>query len=330
MVTGSTRHRVRRLLPIAGEVLVKQGEQVRSRQVVAQTLMPGDVVPLNMAKLLSMPPADVPECMLKKQGERVAVGDVLARTKGIFGMMRSEYKSPSAGTIETISSVTGQVLLRGEPMPLQTRAYLSGMVVEVIPNEGCIIEADAALVQGIFGIGGEAYGLIRRACSRHDQELTPDLIKEDMKDTIVIGAARVTHEALGRAKAVGVAAVVTGGINDDDLERFLGYSIGVAITGSEQAGLTLILTERFGSIAMAERTFKLLAAHEGRDASVNGATQIRAGVMRPEIVIPRTGNDHGASHTADQISYLDVGMPVRAIRDPYFGMLGTVSALPHE
>jgi hypothetical protein len=330
MVAADTRHRVRRLLPITGQVLVKPGERVQARQVVAQTLMPGDVIPLNLAKLLSMPPADVPECMLKKQKERVVVGEVLARTKGIFGMMRSEYKSPSAGTIETISSVTGQVLLRGEPTPLQSCAYLSGTVVELIPNEGCVIEADVALVQGIFGIGGEAYGLIRRACSRHDQELTPDLIREDMKDSIIIGGARVTHEALGRAKTLGAAAIVTGGINDDDLERFLGYSIGVAITGSEQAGLTLILTEGFGPIAMAERTFNLLASHEGHDASVNGATQIRAGVMRPEIVIPRSGAEQSASQTTQQISYLDVGMPVRAIRDPYFGMLGTVSALPHE
>ena len=37
---------------------------------------------------------------------------------------------------------------------------------------------------------------------------------------------------------------------------------------------------------MAERTFRLLASRAGAPAAVNGATQIRAGVMRPEIVIP--------------------------------------------
>ena len=46
------------------------------------------------------------------------------------------------------------------------------------------------------------------------------------------------------------------------------------------------LAEGFGAIAMAERTFKLLAQHEGMPAAVNGTTQIRAGVIRPEIVIP--------------------------------------------
>jgi len=331
-VTAHTRHRVRRLLPIAGDVLVKAGDHVQARQVVAQALMPGDITPLNMSKLLSMPPADIPGCMLKKQGDRVAVGDVLARTKGIFGMMRTEYKSPAAGTIEAISSVTGQVILRGEPTPVQARAYLSGTVIEIIPSEGCVIETDIAYVQGIFGIGGEAFGLIRMACKTHDQELTPDLLQPSMKDAVVIGGGRVTHDAISRAKAIGAAAIVTGGIDDEDLEKFLGYSIGVAITGSEQLGLTLILTEGFGSIAMAERTFKLLASHEGGDVSVNGATQIRAGVMRPEVVIPRNGGD-GSVNSAEppaESGYLEIGIPVRVIRDPYFGRLGSVSALPSE
>jgi hypothetical protein len=330
-VTAHTRHRARRLLPIAGDVLVKTGDQVQARQVVAQALMPGDITPLNMSKLLSMPPAEVPGCMLKQQGDRVAVGEVLARTKGIFGMMRTEYKSSAAGTIETISATTGQLILRGEPTPVQAKAYLSGTVIEIISNEGCVIEADIAYVQGIFGIGGEAFGKIRMACKKPDQELTPELLQLSMKDAVVIGGARVTHEAISRAKAIGAAAIVTGGIDDEDLEKFLGYSVGVAITGSEQVGLTLILTEGFGPIAMAERTFNLLASHEDRDASVNGATQIRAGVMRPEIVIPRNGAEGIAAPPEPSGSgYLEIGSPVRVIRDPYFGRLGSVSALPSE
>jgi len=331
MVSQRTRHRVRRLLPVAGDLLVQVGDVVEARQVVAQTFMPGDITPLNMAKLLSMPPADVPQCMTKKEGDIVATGEILARTKGIFGMMRTEYKSPVAGTIETVSSVTGQVILRGEALPLQVLAYLSGTVVEVFPREGCAIEANVAFAQGIFGIGGETFGPIRMACKSNEQELTPELIQPAMKDAVVIGGGRVTHAAIVKAKSVGVAAILSGGIDDEDLEKFLGYSVGVAITGSEQVGLTLIVTEGFGEIAMAERTFKLLAAHEGHDAAVNGATQIRAGVMRPEIVIPLSREEQNAGAPPDPgPGYLEVGVPVRVIRDPYFGMLGTVSALPSE
>jgi len=330
-VTNRITHRVKRLLPIPGEVVVKKGDHVDARDIVAETFMPGDVTPLNMSNLLSMPPADVPECMLKKEGDIVKIGEVMARTKGIFGMFRTEYKSKVEGTIESISGVTGQVIMRGEPQPVRVLAYMTGQVVEVMPEEGCVIEAETSYIQGIFGIGGEAFGPIKMACKSHEQELTPDLITSDMKGAVAIGGARVTDEAIERAKQIGAAAIVTGGIDDQDLRDFLGYDLGVAITGTERIGLTLIITEGFGDIAMAERTFRLLASREGDDASVNGATQIRAGVMRPEVVIPLTKDQRSQEPEPAHISgALDIGRPVRIIRDPYFGLIGEVTNLPPE
>ena len=109
----------------------------------------------------------------------------------------------------------------------------------------------------------------------------------------------------------------------------------MAVTGTERIGITLIVTEGFGEIAMAARTFALLASHAGRAASVNGATQIRAGVMRPEIVVPLEGHAAGgAAHTVSaggaSAGLLEVGTAVRVIRDPHFGVLGTVAALPEQ
>jgi biotin carboxyl carrier protein len=330
-VSTRTRHRVRRQLPLAGDVLVKVGDHVQARQTVAQTFLPGDVTPLNLAKLLGAPPGDVPGCLVKKEGDRIAPDDVLARTKGIFGKFRTEYKSTVAGTIESVSSVTGQVIVRGEPLPVEIKAYLTGRVAEILPSEGCVIEADVTFVQGIFGIGGETFGPVRMACKSFDQELADDLITDDMQGCVVVGGARMTERAIEKAREVGVAAVVSGGIDDQDLKTFLGYDLGVAITGSERLGLTLIITEGFGEIAMAERTFRLFASREGDDAAVNGATQIRAGVMRPEIVVPLKEQYFGVeTAAAHPEGYLEVGMPVRIIRDPYFGLIGAVSALPSE
>lgn len=330
-VTGRTRHRARRILPIAGDVLVNVGDRVSARDVVARTLMPGDVIPINVANVLSMPPADAAECMLVGEGDQVEVGQVLARSKGIFGMFRSECKSKSAGTVETISSVTGQVILRGEPQRIEVHAYLTGEVVEALPGEGVVIEADVAFIQGIFGIGGETFGPLVMACADHEQELVADLIKPSMKGAVIVGGARVTDEAIRRAIEIKAAAIVAGGIDDQDLRDLLGYDLGVAITGSEKVGITLVITEGFGEIAMAKRTFELLASHEGDEAAVNGTTQIRAGVMRPEIVIPLSAA--AAAHekaSTEAGGLLEIGTTVRVIRDPYFGILGTVAALPPE
>lgn len=328
-VTVRTTHRVRRVLPIAGDVLVKKGDRTEATDVVARTFMPGEIMPVNLANILSMPPADVKECVVKNVGERVEVGEVIARTKGIFGMFKNEYASKHEGTIEQISEVTGQIIIRGESIPVQVLAYMPGEVVEIIEDEGCLIEAEVTYVQGIFGIGGETFGRLRLACQDHTQELTADLIHEDMKGCIVVGGARMSDAAIERARDIGAAAVVSGGIDDQDLRDFLGYDLGVAITGSERLGITLIVTEGFGEIAMAQRTFTLLKSREGAEASVNGATQIRAGVMRPEIIIPvddSVPNEPQRYETGQ----LEIGRPVRIIRDPYFGLIGEVAALPPE
>ena len=84
---------------------------------------------------------------------------------------------------------------------------------------------------------------------------------------------------------------------------------------------------------MAERTFQLLRSLNGRGASVNGATQIRAGAMRPEVIVPHGAGDaaRGEAPAAEAgAGLLAVGTPIRAIRDPYFGQLGEVADLPPE
>ena len=335
-VSARAAYRARRLLPVHGEVLVKVGDAVRARDVVARTYIEGDVTPVAVSSQLGVPAGDLASLMLVKQGDAVVAGQPLARSKGIFGLGKKECASPAAGTIESISTTTGQVILRGAPLPVEVKAYVDGRVAEVFPNEGALIETEAAFVQGIFGVGGETVGPISMACTRHDQPLDAALIKPDMKGAIVVGGARVTAAAVKAAQAAGVAAIVSGGIDDSDLKEILGYDLGVAITGTEKIGITIVITEGFGDIAMAERTFALLEGFArdgvgGREASVNGATQIRAGVMRPEIVIARRPSDaEPAQGARPEEGALEIGTQVRLIRDPYFGLLGSVSALPSE
>ena len=41
-------------------------------------------------------------------------------------MFKSDAKSPVAGTVETISAVSGNVGVRQPPMPIELTAYLAG------------------------------------------------------------------------------------------------------------------------------------------------------------------------------------------------------------
>ena len=318
-----------RILPLKGDVLVKVGDKVTPNDVVARTHLPGNVVPLNVANKLSLPPEDLKEVMLKKEGEAIVEGEAIAFKKGFIKMFSSDCKATITGTLESISTVTGQVLQRGEPIPVEVKAYITGTVTEVIPNEGVVIDTYASFVQGIFGIGGETSGELIIATPDNHTILSDDLINESMKDKIIVGGSLVTAKAMEKAGKVGVRGIIVGGFDDKDLRDILGYDIGVAITGNEDIPSTLVVTEGFGEIAMAHNTFDLLKSCAGKQACMNGATQIRAGVIRPEVVIPNSDikiEEGAKAHV--EITGVTIGSPIRVIRHPYFGRLGQVTGLP--
>ena len=327
-VLKSTVLRRNRRLPIKGQTLVKIGDKVGAEQVVLKTELPGKADVVNVMSLLGCQPHEVKQFMVKPIGEHVEKGELLAMRAAFFGLFKTRIESPMSGTIESVSDVSGQVVMRGAPVPVDVKAYIDGKVVEADEGEHVTVEVTGSFIQGIFGVGGETYGRIVVASDDPNGVLDENSFTEEMKGCVVVGGSLITYNGLQKAIECGVNAVVVGGFDDADLKKFLGFDLGVAITGHEELGLTLVLTEGFGQIPMADKTFALLKECEGKNASVNGATQIRAGVMRPEIIVAR---DEEASMKENEAKLiLDIGTRVRVIREPYFGMFGTVTALPAE
>lgn len=320
-----------RRLPLPGDILVEKGTKVPAEQVVARTNLPGNVQTLNVAGLLGTLPAEIDDVMLKKPGDTCQKDDVIAESKGFFGLFKSQVKSPTECKCESMSEITGQVILREPPIPVEVIAYIDGEITDIIKNEGVEIRTAGSFIQGIFGIGGETIGHIAMAVDDPNEVLTASSIDESYKDKVIIGGSVAEYAALEKARDVGAKGVVVGGIEDQDLKKFMGYDIGVAITGSEKVGITLIATEGFGKLRMAQRTFELLKSRTGKKTSMNGATQIRAGVMRPELIVP-IDKQAPTKKTADLSTGagLVTGTKVRMIREPYFGLIGRVIGLPVE
>jgi len=329
-----------RKLPIPGEVLVTKGDVVSQDTIVARTSVQGEPHVVKVANDLDLNPdtEKTTPYMLRKLGDTVRKGEPIAIYKALLGLVKKVSLSPTDGTVEHISDLTGQVIVRGPPIPVEVKAYMPGRVVEVVPNEGVVIQTTAALIQGIFGIGGETHGELRVLSNTPDDILEPKQIASEHRGKILVAGSLVTKDALAMAVKVGASGIVVGGIMDKDLIDFLGYEIGVAITGQEEKGLTLILTEGFGKIRMLERTFQLLKRFEGKLVCMNGATQIRAGVVRPEIVIPREDLSStelvevsGKASSSEMSAHdLKLGTPIRLIQKPHFGALGKVTGLPVE
>ncbi len=331
-VAAFTTVRRERKLPLAGSVLVQVGQAVKAETIVARTELPGNVQTVNAANILGILPEDVPDCLVKPVGSPVKKGEAIAESRSFFGLFRSKCVSPTDGTLETVSTVTGQAIIREPPIPVEVDAYIDGTVAEVHEKQGVTVETRGTYIQGIFGIGGESCGTLHVCVGGAAEPLTEANLGSDARGKVLVGGSHVTAAVLRRAIQLGAKAVVIGGFDDQDLRQILGYDLGVAITGSEEIGLTLVVTEGFGEIPMAGRTFELLKSCEGRKVSVSGATQIRAGVLRPEIIAPRLTEELPPEARADggEPEGLTIGSLIRAIREPYFGRLGKVVALPPE
>jgi hypothetical protein len=325
-----------RRLPLKGTVLVKEGDRVTPNTVVARTELPGLMQTVKLAEKLGVEPADLKPMLKVSVGDRIEKGTLLAQGKGLFGLFKSEERSAVEGTLELISEQTGHLGIRQAPTPIEKDAYVLGVIKTVIPQEGVVVECEGALVQGIFGVGGERQGVIAVVGANAEEPLTDAQIRPEHKGKIVIGGSNVSLAALKKAEEVGVCGVVVGGVIDRELIDYLRgalkdptFDIGVAITGTEPISFTLVVTEGFGVIGMAARTFELLTSLDGKMGSINGATQIRAGVIRPEVIVPIEGAA-AAVQNGGSSGELTSGTPIRVIREPYFGILGTVTELPAE
>jgi biotin carboxyl carrier protein len=173
-----------RILPLKGNVLRKVGDKVQPDDVVARTELPGNVVPINVANKLGIPPEDIDMVMLKKVGDPIKAGELIALSKTLF-IFKNPCHATIDGTIESISSITGQVLQRGAPSPVEVKAYLQGEITQVHPSEGVEVQCMASFVQGIFGIGGEKNGPIHIAVKDATVVLEDTLIDSSMTGKVI-------------------------------------------------------------------------------------------------------------------------------------------------
>lgn len=315
-----------RRLPVSGEILVKKGERVDHDKIVAEAFIPGDPAIVKVAIHLQIETAEIHNYMVKKVGDHVDEGEAIAKYRGFFGLVKKDINSPVTGIIESISEATGQVIIRGEPIPVNIDAYIPGEVIQINERDGVVIQTRAAIIQGIFGVGGETHGRLKVIAKDPNEVLTADMLSPDDKGRILVGGSLVTLDALRKAVEIRAAGIVTGGVGHIDLREFMGRDLGVAITGQEELGIILIITEGFGQMAMSDMTYNLLKDFDGEMTHINGTTQIRAGVLRPEIIIP---HEEAYEISTDKLSEGMVpGTPIRIIRDPYFGAIGKLVSLP--
>ena len=123
-----------RRLHIPGSVLVKLGDIVSADTSIARTTILGEPIIINASDILSidMEVEDLTDYILKKVGDTVDKGELIGKYSAFFGLIKKFCRSPVKGTIESISNITGQVILREPPKPVEVKAYIPGKIVNIL------------------------------------------------------------------------------------------------------------------------------------------------------------------------------------------------------
>lgn len=314
-VTPLTRIRRERLLPVRGEVVAAIGSRVDPLDVVARAAGEGRLRPVPLARYMHLTEASLDKHLLKRPGESLQAREIIASKPELFGTLRRIYRAPGAGRVASLQGTWMGIELIGEPIEL--KALYRGVVVNVMPRLGIIVEATGLLAQGVWGGGGEGYGVLKKMVDAPDGVLTEDKIDVSARGIVMLAGAGITETALRRAAQERAAGLIVGGLAPQ-LQAVV-----------QEVGLPTVMTEGFGERPMAPPIFDLLAAHNGEEASLNTSTRRRGAAMRPEVFVPVTAADKDALDAQSRAPLTGkVDARVRLLNAPHRGALGKIVRVP--
>jgi uncharacterized protein (TIGR01319 family) len=230
---------------------------------------------VNIAEKLGVKPKAIKGYLKKRVGHFVYREEVLAKRmqKGVF----YTAKAPSTGTITELDTDKGTMTIQYSRTPSQKFANIFGKVTNVVDHKSAIVEYRGYKFLGVIGFGSTTGGEL----VKYD----PNSNLSELKDKIVYTCQKIDHGLLEKFAEVGIKGLIAPSIDNVDLVKFIDAEIGIALTGQESVPFVLVLTKGFGEFSMNDDMAKFFNSKIGEHCYLNGHTQIRAGVTRPEIVI---------------------------------------------
>lgn len=217
-IAMTTLVRLDRRLPFAGEVTVRLGARVEPDDVVARTLIPGKPMEIDLTAALGVNAKAAAKLIRRRPGEQVQMGDTIAGKRNLGAR---QVRAPAAAVFSSYDDKAGLATLTPMGEMYELDAHLKGIVMEVFANQGVSIETPAAIVRGIWGMGGERHGVLKLLVTGNDEELTPELIDAKSTYAVLVGGSFVTAAALRNCVQNRVRGVIVGSMPAEELRAFL-------------------------------------------------------------------------------------------------------------
>ncbi|MDP9270810.1 MAG: hypothetical protein M3P14_07565 [Chloroflexota bacterium] len=263
---GPAVHRIP--LPRGSVPHVRTGTVVRPDQVLASRRTIAEPIRLALAGPLARPIAEAGELLLVRPVAHLEPDEPIARAPD-----GREVRSPGHAIFLTYSRADGTALLVTLGPEAQVIGHVAGTVLQVT-RSFISVAVPGARLEGVGGVGDAVHGELVVAVHSHDEELRAGAIDVSAAGKIIIGGSRASAETLTRARAMGVAGIVLGGILDKELRDFAAIQRRRREIGGLTGSFAVVLLEGYGKVAVDAQLFAWLRAHAGRTASLFGEERL--------------------------------------------------------
>lgn len=296
----------------AGDVHLETsiGARVGLKDVLVRGAYPAAVRVLDgVAELKLRRASELPDCLQVMVGDHVTQGQVLGQKR------RRKLTAPVDGLVVLIEH--GRVLIEEDPVPVEVTAGVNGQVLEADPSRGVLVETYGALLQGVWGNGKRALGVLRPEPNA-GLDVAGDALGIQYRGAIVVTKRRLKAAGIALMESQGIAGLIAPSMEADALDLAL------------NAPGPILLTEGFGTARLNPSIQQFLAEFEGKQATLDAVRPALTVLSRPEVIltVPLPSVDRPAPpliHLAMQ-----TGMPVRVMRSDGSSITGQIIGLPEE
>lgn len=235
----------------------------------------------NVEQILGVSPKIAEKSISIKVGQAVSPGQIIASI--IHKNNNMCLNSITTNVFGTVTDINDNIIkIKNTQISKYLKSYLSGEVICIDENYSVTIRSKVIRITGNYGIGGEKCGVLKVT---NKKILTSDDILPSDNGKIILTRGYISKSAILKAAETNVTAIIGSSSDLSIIRNYVGSNFIPSITGAEDVATGLILINGFGHSLIKRTIFDLLSKFEGNNIALNGTTHIRAGAIRPEVLI---------------------------------------------
>ena len=205
---------------------------------------------------------------------RVSLGDFVRNGQMIAADPRvNSCTSPVPGFVTGIDHKLGTVTIQYDMTPILIESPLAAKVVGTSSSRTVNLKCAGLKLQGVLGFGKTVKGPLR------------SLSATSRNGDIAFTGSPADSSTLENARKLGVSGLICSSVAADALVAWLGKEPEVFITGQEDTPFSLLILSGIGCGNMNPSVLASLSSFSGTHTALFPETKIRAGILRPFLVI---------------------------------------------